>query len=473
MPPTPPGFVPLGIVVLRERLRSDAIEVVQFLRDEGVDLKVMSGDAPATVEAVARAVGFENTTTMAGPDVPTDPEGLAEAAERTAVFARVTPEQKQALVQALTDSGRYVAMVGDGVNDVPAMKAARISIALGSGSQIAKGISDIVLISGDYRSIPRGIAEGRRILSNIRRVAKLFVVKSAFAATLILTVGLAGSAYPLLPRHLSLAALFTVGIPSFALALAPSRGRPPSLDFVKDLLRFSVPGGVVSALAVLAAYGATKSLPDRTLEDARTVAVIVLVLTGLYLILLLEDEAIEESSQRAMGVAVLMVSLLAGFIACFSLPGTREFFELSVPGPIEVLLALLATCFAIGALGLLGFRAPLVARRLFGDKGPKPIIPLGGDGRGRARDVASAAPGCAGGCAAHRGVRDGGGGWASGRRPAACRWPPARPRRWTRRARRRRRRPPCARWAAASGRSAAAAAPRWPAACASPAWRRS
>ena len=152
-----------------------------------------------------------------------------------------------------------------------------------------------MLVSGDYRSIPHGIAEGRRILSNIRRVAKLFVVKSAFAATLILTVGLAGSAYPLLPRHLSLAALFTVGIPSFALALAPSRGRPPSRDFVKDLLRFSVPGGVVSALAVLAAYGATKSLPDRTLEDARTVAVMVLVLTGLYLILLLEDEAIEES----------------------------------------------------------------------------------------------------------------------------------------------------------------------------------
>ena len=145
---------------------------------------------------------------------------------------------------------------------------------------------------------------------------------------------------------------------------------------MKDLLRFSLPGGVVSALAVLAAFGATKSLPDRTLEDARTVAVMVLVLTGLYLILLLEDEAIEQSSQRAMGVAVLMVSLLAGFIACFSLPRTREFFELSVPGPVEVLLSLLATLFAIGALGLLGFRAPLLARRWFGEKGPKPIIPL-------------------------------------------------------------------------------------------------
>ncbi len=360
------------------------IEVVQFLRDEGVDLKVMSGDAPATVEAVARAVGFPDTTTMAGPDVPTDPEELAAAAERTSVFARVTPEQKQALVKALADSGRYVAMVGDGVNDVPAMKAARISIALGSGSQIAKGVSDIVLVSGDYRSIPNGIAEGRRILSNIRRVAKLFVVKSAFAATLILTVGLAGSAYPLLPRHLSLAALFTVGIPSFALALAPTRGRPPSSDFVKDLLRFSVPGGVVSALAVLAAFGATKSLPDRTLEDARTVAVMVLVLTGLYLILLLEDEAIEQSSQRAMGVAVLMVSLLAGFIACFSLPSTREFFELVGARPGRG--AAVAAGHAVRHRGARPARLPGAAARppLVRREGPEADHPAGRRRGGRA-----------------------------------------------------------------------------------------
>ena len=252
-------------MVLRERLRADAVEVVQFLRDEGVDLKVMSGDAPATVEAVARAVGFADTTTIAGPDLPTDPEGSPRppSARRSSRASR--REQKQALVEALADSGRYVAMVGDGVNDVPAMKAARISIALGSGSQIAKGVSDIVLVSGDYRSIPSGIAEGRRILSNIRRVAKLFVVKSAFAATLILTVGLAGSAYPLLPRHLSLAALFTVGIPSFALALAPSTGAAAASSTSSATCCASrVPGGVVSALAVLAAYGATRACRTAT-----------------------------------------------------------------------------------------------------------------------------------------------------------------------------------------------------------------
>jgi len=275
---------------------------------------------------------------------------IAKVAATHAIFARVSPEHKRELVRALARRGRYVAMVGDGVNDVPAMKAARIAVALGNGSQIARGVSDIVLVANDFTAIPRGIDEGRRILANIRRVAKLFVVKSAFAATLVLTVGIAGGAYPLLPRHLSLAAALTVGIPSFALALAPSTGRPPRLEFIRDLARFSVPGGVVSALAVLAAYGATKALPGRTVADGRTVAVIVVVLTGLYLILLLEDEAMERSNVRAAAVGS---------------PFMRSFFALTRLGVVEVLLAVLGAIFAVGALGLLGFRAPLIVRRLF------------------------------------------------------------------------------------------------------------
>ena len=285
VPATPPGFTPLGLAVLRERMRPEANEVVAYLRQEGVDLKVMSGDAPGTVAAVARAAGFPDTSTVTGADLPDDPAALEEIAAAHAIFARVTPDLKKALVEALARRGRYTAMVGDGVNDVAAMKAARIAIALGSGSQIARGVSDIVLVEDDFRSIPQGIVEGRRILLNIRRVAKLFVVKSAFAATLILTVGVAGAAYPLLPRQLSFAALFTVGLPAFVLAIAPSTGRPPKRNFTKDLMRFSVPGGVVSAIAVIVAYAFARSVSD--VETGRTVALVVLVLTGLYLVLLL------------------------------------------------------------------------------------------------------------------------------------------------------------------------------------------
>lgn len=362
----PPGFVLCGAAVLLERIRPDAVETLAFLAREGIDVKVLSGDARATVEAVAAAVGLPTVRAIAGPDLPTDPEALAAAALANGVFARTTPEQKRELVAALTRSGRYVAVIGDGVNDVPAMKAARLAVALGSGSQIARGVADIVLVTDSFSAIPSGIVEGRRILANVRRVAKLFVVKSAFAATLILTVGVSGAAYPLLPRHLSLAATFTVGLPAFALALAASTGRATERSFLRDLARFSVPAGAASAVAVLAAYAATRALPGRSVADARTVAVIVLVLTGLYCVLLLEDEAMARSRVRRGSVLALMAALVAGLAVAFAVAPIRHFFALQPVGGVEVLLAVLAAAFTVGVLGLFGFRAPLLARRLFG-----------------------------------------------------------------------------------------------------------
>ena len=364
-PPLPPDFVPLGIVVLEERMRADAREVVAFFRSEGVDLKVISGDAQRTVEAVALAAGFGDVSAISGADLPSgDLEAIADIAERHSVFARVSPDQKRELVDGLRRRGRYVAMIGDGVNDVPAMKAARMAIALGTGAQIAKGVSDLVLIDGSFSSLPAGVAEGRRILSNIRRVAKLFVVKSAFAATLILTIGVGGGGYPLLPRHLTLAAALTVGIPAFVLAIAPSVGRPANLPFLRDLLRFSVPGGIVSAIGVIAAYGITRSLPGRNLEDAQSAALLVLVLVGLYLILILEDEAVEQSQVRAIGVAVLMTGMLAGLVAAFAVTPVADFFLISPPNAAEALVVVASVALAIGVFGALGFRAPLFLRML-------------------------------------------------------------------------------------------------------------
>ncbi len=363
--PLPLGFEPAGLIVLEEQMRADAAEVVAFFRAQGVDLKVISGDAPRTVEAVAEAAGFGDTTAISGADLPMGDLGaMGDVAIAHSVFGRITPEQKRELVDALRRRGRYVAMIGDGVNDVPAMKAARMAIALGSGSQIAKGVSDMVLLNGSFSSLPQGVAEGRRILANIRRVAKLFVVKSAFAATLILTVGIAGEAYPMLPRHLSLAAAFTVGIPAFVLAIAPSVGVPTKVPFLRDLLRFSVPGGVVSAISVLAAYAITRSLPGTDLVDARSAALLVLVFIGLYLILLLEDEAVEQSHVRAWGVGVLMACLIVGIIAAYQIPFVAEFFEIRPPSFTEWLVILGSVGIGIGALGIFGFRAPLFLRSL-------------------------------------------------------------------------------------------------------------
>ena len=140
------------------------------------------------------------------------------------MFGRISPDGKRRVVEALRDAGRYVAMVGDGVNDVPALKAARLAIAQGSGTQMAKSVADVVLVRGDFSSVPAMVAEGRKVLRNLQRVAKLFLTKSAFATFLILSIGLTPTAYPMFPRHLTLIASLTIGIPAFFLALATSSG---------------------------------------------------------------------------------------------------------------------------------------------------------------------------------------------------------------------------------------------------------
>src|SRR5207253_3132736 len=179
-------------------------------------------------------------------------------------------------------------MVGDGVNDVPALKAARLAIAQGTGSQMARAVSDLVLVCGEFGGVPPLVAEGRKVLRNLQRVAKLFVAKSAFAMFLILSIGLTPQAYPLLPRHLTLAAALTIGIPAFFLALGPSEGRFRSEGFLFDVGRFAVPAGTAAGLGVLASFVFSRNVARVPLADARTVATTALVLVGLYLLLALE-----------------------------------------------------------------------------------------------------------------------------------------------------------------------------------------
>ena len=167
---------------------------------------MLSGDAPQTVAAIARDVGIPVVEVREGSAIPDDPQARRAFALQATVIGRISPEGKQAIVQALCEEGRYVAMIGDGVNDVPALKSSRLAIAQGNGTQMARSVSDLVLISGDFAGVPLLVAEGRRALRNLQRVTKLYVTKSAFAAFLILTIGTSSDAYPLLPRQLTLAA---------------------------------------------------------------------------------------------------------------------------------------------------------------------------------------------------------------------------------------------------------------------------
>src|SRR5207247_2889998 len=202
------------------------------------------------VSAVGGAVGVPAAAgVVEGPELSDDKGGLALAAERNTIFCRISPEQKQALVGALADRGRFTAMIGDGVNDVPALKRARLAVAMGSGSQVTKGVSDIVLLSDQFAMLPRAVAEGRRIARNIHRLGRLYMTKTVYAAALILLVAVPGFAFPFLPRHLTLAALLTIGIPSFVLALAPSDGPLYRGRLLRALAAFAVPAGVAIAIA--------------------------------------------------------------------------------------------------------------------------------------------------------------------------------------------------------------------------------
>ena len=348
----------LGVVVIGERLRAEARATVEYFLAQGVELKVISGDRPETVAAIARDAGIPQT----GP--PLDGRDLDEQAALTAtVIGRITPEGKQKVIEALRDAGRFVAMVGDGVNDVPALKASRLAIAQGSGSQMARSVADLVLVSGDFAAVPAMVVEGRKILRNLARVAKLFVTKSAFAVFLVVSVGLTPIAYPLLPRHLTLAASLTIGIPGFFLALAPSSGTFQVRGFFKEVMRFAVPAGTGAGLGVLSSYLFTYDVLGRPLVESRTVATTVLVLVGLYLIFALE------ASGRVRGAAVTaLCAILAGlYVVVLITPPVRRFFDLAAFDPALIVIAAFGAVLAVTGLWFTDDRFVPSALR---DRGP-------------------------------------------------------------------------------------------------------
>jgi cation-transporting ATPase E len=357
--PPPPAQL-LGLVVLGERLRPGIRETVGFFRAQGVELKVISGDRPETTAAIAADAGLGPVGEPAdGSRLPSSEDDLRRLVLERTVIGRIDPDGKRRVVEALRDGGRYVAMIGDGVNDVPALKSARLAIAQGSGTQMARAVSDVVLVQDDFGAVPGLVAEGRRIFRNLRRVAKLFVTKSSFAVFLILSIGLTPIAYPLLPRHLTLAASLTIGIPSFFLALAPSSGGFRSEGFLREVVRFSVPAGAAIGLGVTSSYLFALNVLNLPVIDARTVATTILVADGLYLVLVLE------ASSRLRGAAVtVLCSALAGlYVLVLIVPFARDFFALAPPSPKIVLTAALGALLAPAGLWLTDERFTIGAAR--------------------------------------------------------------------------------------------------------------
>ena len=320
----PGDLEPAALLLFEEQMRSDAGETLKYFTDQGVTIKVISGDNPDTVATVADRAGVPDVgDPVDARKLPEAPDELARVMDERTVFGRVTPGQKESMVDALQSMGHVVAMTGDGVNDVLALKKADIGIAMGSGSPASRSVAQLVLLDGKFATLPGVVAEGRRVIGNIERVANLFLTKTVYATLLSFIIGLVGWAFIFLPRHLTLISALTIGIPAFFLALAPNKARYRP-GFVKRVLRFAVPAGIVAALAAFAAGALSRVYSWISLSESRTAAVIVIAIIGLWVLGVL-------ARPFNLWKALLVTAMAAGFLLALLVPFVRDFLALDLP----------------------------------------------------------------------------------------------------------------------------------------------
>ncbi|MDI9835951.1 cation-translocating P-type ATPase [Streptomyces sp. KAU_LT] len=316
---------PAALVVLEQRLRPDAADTLRYFAEQDVKAKVISGDNAVSVGAVASKLGLAGTTVDAR-RLPRERDEMAGAIEDATVFGRVTPQQKRDMVGALQSRGHTVAMTGDGVNDVLALKDADIGVAMGSGSEATRAVAQIVLLDNSFASLPSVVAEGRRVIGNITRVATLFLVKTVYSVLLALLVVFWQVEYPFLPRHLTLLSTLTIGVPAFFLALAPNRERAQP-HFVRRVMRYALPGGVVAGLATFATYLIARhhyTGPD-SLPAETSAATLTLFLISIWVLAIIARPYTwwRIALVAAMGFAFLLVLVV---------PWLQEFFALRLVG---------------------------------------------------------------------------------------------------------------------------------------------
>ncbi len=331
---------PVALVTISQQLRSDAAETVSYFLSQGVSVKVISGDNAATVGAIATEAGVPGADApVDARTMPTDLDALADVVTASSVFGRVTPTQKQEMVKALHTRSSTVAMTGDGVNDVLALKSADLGIAMGSGSDATRAVAQLVLLDNRWSVMPSVVAEGRRVLGNIERVSDVFLTKTIYAIIVALTTATFASVFPFLPRHLSLIAALTIGIPGFFLALMPNteRFRP---GFLRRVLLFAVPSGVICAAASLATYGLSRA-SSASVADSQSAATVTLFIVSTGVLL----QSARPLNAIRVGIVGLMIVMFVGVLV---IPWLSNFFLVSV-GP-NVWSTIAITVGLIGAV---------------------------------------------------------------------------------------------------------------------------
>jgi cation-transporting ATPase E len=373
-----PGTVEArALIALEQRVRPDARETLDYFASQQVSVKVISGDNAVSVGAVAESLGLGSVDdAVDARSLPTDKDQLAEVIDGHTTFGRVRPDQKRAMVSALQGRGNTVAMTGDGVNDVLALKDADIGVAMGSGSPASRSVAQIVLLDNRFATLPYVVGEGRRVIGNIERVSNLFLTKTVYAVLLALMIGIAGVAgklfgftpisYPFQPIHVTISAWFTIGVPAFVLSLAPNNERARG-GFVGRVLRLAIPSGIVIAVCTFVAYAlvypggegvalgskdSVEMTPDQT--QAATTALITLIAISLWVL------SVVARPYNWWKVLLLVGSALA-YVLIFSLPFAQDLFKLDPTDWSKTGIAAIASAIGIVAVEVLWRLNPTIA----------------------------------------------------------------------------------------------------------------
>lgn len=326
------GIKVLGYLLLQDKIRKEAFDTLRYFKEQGVRIKIISGDNPDTVYGIAVRAGLPRSCKKIDASTLKSDQEIIDAVEKYDIFGRVSPEQKKKFILALQSLGHTVAMTGDGVNDVLALKEADCSIAMANGSDASKNVSQLVLLDSNFSSMPHVVAEGRRTINNIERSASLFLVKTIYATILAIGFIFVEMPYPFIPIQLTLASVVTIGIPSFVLALQPNHDRVKG-DFLTSVLRRAFPPAITIVLNIVVVFTASNILGFSYAETS-TLSVAV---TGYTSFILLYKTCLPLNPLRT----VLFVTMFIAFIAGFSFQNLFSFAHFNVVMVLVIIICII------------------------------------------------------------------------------------------------------------------------------------
>lgn len=335
----------MALILLEDVIKKEAAEVINYFHNEGVNLKIISGDNPITVAAVAKKVGIKDADKYVDAnELPEDIDELSKVVDNIKVFGRVTPHQKKNIVKALQKNKHTVAMTGDGVNDVLALKESDCGIAMANGAQAARSVAQLVLLDSDFNALPEVVMEGRRSINNLKRVAELFITKTVYSIILSLVFALICKPFPILPIQLSLIGSATIGIPGFFLAMGPNKEKLEN-GFFRKVLQNALPNGIVIAISTIVTYlmALHGGVP---LESCRTLAV--LVLGGTSLIVLTKV-----SMPLNIYKILLVIAMIGVYVISFITPIGKMIFSLNTTIAFYNIIAILIIILTIPCIEIL------------------------------------------------------------------------------------------------------------------------